>query len=247
MLLHGQVALVTGASRGIGRAVALALAAGGARVALNYARNAQAAEAVVAEIAAQGGEAVAIQADVSDFAAGERLVGAVEARFGRLDILVNNAGITRDTLLLRMKESDWDEVIQTNLKGIFNCTRAAAKLMVKQRYGRIINIASVAALVGSPGQSNYAAAKAGAIGITRVLAKELGSRGITVNAIAPGFITTDMTAVLPEKFKEEILSRVPAGRFGSPEEVAHAVAFLASPASGYITGQTIVVDGGLTA
>lgn len=247
MLLIDRVALVTGGSRGIGRAVALALAAQGARVAVNYARNAEAAEEVVREITRNGGEAVALQADVADFAAGEALVGAVEARFGRLDVLVNNAGITRDTLLMRMKESDWDDVIHTNLKGMFNCTRAAVRLMVKQRQGRVINIASVSAFAGNPGQANYAAAKAGVIGFTRVLAKEVGSRGVTVNAVAPGFITTDMTAVLPDRVKEEVLARVPAGRFGDPEDVAHAVVFLASPASGYITGQTIVVDGGLTA
>lgn len=247
MLLIGQAALVTGGSRGIGRAVALALAAQGARVAVNYARNAEAAEAVVQEITRNGGEAVALKADVADFNAGEDLIRAVEDRFGRLDILVNNAGITRDALLLRMKESDWDDVIQTNLKGMFNCTRAALRLMVKQRNGRVINVASVAALAGNPGQANYAAAKAGVIGFTRVLAKEVGSRGVTVNAVAPGFISTDMTAVLPEKFKEEILARIPAGRLGDPEDIAQAVVFLASPASGYITGQTIIVDGGLTA
>ena len=247
MLLHGQVALVTGGSRGIGRAIALALAANGARVALNYVRGAEAAEAVAAEIAARGGEAVALQADVGDFQAAEGLVAAVEGRFGRLDILVNNAGVTRDTLLLRMKESDWDDVIRTNLKGAFNCARAAARLMLRQRYGRIINISSVAAFFAHPGQANYAAAKAGIVGFTRALARELGSRGITVNAVAPGFITTDMTDVLPEAFKEEVRAHIPAGRFGTPEDVAQAVLFLASPASGYVTGHTLVVDGGLTA
>ncbi len=201
----------------------------------------------MSEIAAAGGEALALEADVSDYAAGERLVEAVAERFGRLDILVNNAGITRDALLLRMKEQEWDEVLQTNLKGMFNCSRAAARIMVRQRSGRIINVASVAGISGNAGQANYAAAKAGVIGFTKVVAKELGSRGITVNAIAPGYITTDMTADLPEKLKAMVLERVPLGRFGEPEDVAQVALFLASPAAGYITGQTIVVDGGLTA
>lgn len=247
MLLNNRVALVTGGSRGIGRAIALAMAAQGARVAVNYASNRQAAEEVVAEIASAGGDAAAFEADVSGFTDGEELVEAVANRFGRLDILINNAGITRDTLLLRMKESDWDQVLQTNLKGVFNCTRAAAKLMLKQRSGCIINIASVAGLTGLAGQANYGAAKAGILGFTRAVAKELGSRGITVNAIAPGFISTDMTSVLPDAYKQEILRRIPLGRFGTPEDVAQVAVFLASPAGSYITGQTIVVDGGLTA
>lgn len=246
-MLDNRVALVTGGSRGIGRAIALALAEAGAGVAVNYASGAAAAEGVVREIEALGRRALAVQADVSGQAAGDRLVEAVVGGLGRLDILVNNAGITRDGLLIRMKEQDWDDVLGTNLKGMFNCTRAAAKVMMKQREGRIINIASVAAFAGNPGQCNYAAAKAGVIGFTRVVARELGSRGIRVNAIAPGYITTDMTAGLPDKLKEEILARIPAGRFGVPEDIARVAVFLASPAAEYITGQTIVVDGGLTA
>lgn len=247
MSLAGQVALVTGAARGIGRAVALALGQEGAAVAVNYARSADAAEAVAAEIRALGGDAVALQADVSLPEECRRLVEEVVGRWGRLDILVNNAGITRDTLLVRMRDEDWLQVLSTNLGGVFHCTREAARVMLRQRSGRIINVASVAAFAGNPGQANYAAAKAGVIGFTRVVARELGSRGITVNAVAPGYVETDMTRPLPDRLKEEVMARIPVGRFGQPEDVAAAVLFLASPSAGYITGQTLVVDGGLTA
>ncbi len=247
MLLAGQGALVTGAGRGIGRAVALALAREGARVTVNYARRAEEAEETAAAIRAAGGEAEVVQADVSRPEDCRRLVEAAAARWGRLDVLVNNAGITRDALLLRMKDEDWEEVLATNLGGVYRCTREAARLMLRQRSGRIVNVASVAAFAGNPGQANYAAAKGGVIAFTRVVARELGSRGVTVNAVAPGYVETDMTRPLPERLKDEVLARVPLGRFGRPEDVAAAVLFLASPAAGYITGQTLVVDGGLTA
>ncbi len=247
MFLAGQGALVTGAGRGIGRAVALALAGEGARVAVNYARRGAEAEETAAAIRAAGGEAEVIQGDVSRPEDCRRLVEAAAARWGGLHILVNNAGITRDTLLLRMRDEDWEEVLATNLGGVFRCTREAARIMLRQRSGRIVNVASVAAFAGNPGQANYAAAKAGVIAFTRVVARELGSRGVTVNAVAPGYIETDMTRPLPERLKEEVLARVPLGRFGSPADVAAAVLFLVSPAAGYITGQTLVVDGGLTA
>lgn len=246
MLLDRRVALVTGGSRGIGRAIALALAREGADVAISYVSNEGAALEVIQGIESLGRRGLALRCDVSDFAAADNMVSEVAERLGKVDILVNNAGITRDALLLRMKEEDWDSVLDTNLKGVFNCTRAAAKVMLRQRWGRVVNIASVAGFAGNPGQANYAAAKAGIIGFTRVVAKELGSRGITANAIAPGYITTDMTASLPEELKGEILKRIPVGRFGTPEDVAALVVFLAAPASGYITGQVFVVDGGLT-
>lgn len=246
MLLDRRVALVTGGSRGIGRAIALALAGEGADVAISYVSNEGAAQEVVQGVEALGRHGLALRCDVSDFTAADNMVSEVVQRLGRVDILVNNAGITRDALLLRMKEEDWDSVLGTNLKGVFNCTRAAAKVMLRQRWGRIINIASVAGFAGNPGQANYAAAKAGIIGFTRVVAKEMGSRGITANAIAPGYITTDMTAGLPGDLKGEILQRIPLGRFGTPEDVAALAVFLAGPASGYITGQVFVVDGGLT-
>lgn len=242
--LHGQVAIVTGASRGIGRAVALALAAEGASVVINYASSSTAAEALVAQIIAQGGQAIALQADVSKVDQVEALVNAAIEKWGRVDILVNNAGITRDTLLLRMKPEDWQAVIDLNLTGVFLCTRAVAKLMLKQRSGRIINIASVAGQMGNPGQANYSAAKAGVIGFTKTVAKEMSSRGVTVNAVAPGFIATDMTDGLPNA--DDILKFIPLGRFGQPEEIAGMVKFLAAdPAAAYITGQTFNVDGGM--
>jgi 3-oxoacyl-[acyl-carrier protein] reductase len=241
--LAGQVALVTGASRGIGRAIALELAAAGAQVVVNYASSPDAAEAVVAEITAAGGEAWSHRADVADEEQVDAMVKAVLARGGRLDVLVNNAGITRDGLLMRMKTADWQSVINLNLTGVFLCTRAVSRAMLKARGGRIINITSVVALMGNPGQANYSAAKAGVIGLTRSNAAEFAARGVTVNAVAPGFIESDMTAELD---KEPILAAIPLGRMGSAAEVAGAVRFLAAdPAAAYITGQVLQVDGGM--
>ena len=241
--LADQVALVTGASRGIGRAIALELAAAGALVVVNYASSPQAAEAVVAEIAAAGGRAWAHQANVAEEEQVEAMVKAVLAKEGRLDVLVNNAGITRDGLLMRMKTADWQSVIDLNLTGVFLCTRAVSRTMLKARSGRIINITSVVALMGNPGQANYSAAKAGLIGLTRSSAAEFASRGVTVNAVAPGFIESDMTAELN---KEPILAAIPLGRMGQPAEVASAVRFLAADsAAAYMTGQVLQVDGGM--
>ena len=245
MLLDGKTALVTGASRGIGRAIALCLAAEGARVAINYAGNVKAAEEVKTSIEAAGGTAILCQADIADSAAVEAMIADVVKEFGTIDILVNNAGITRDTLLMRMKDEDFAKVLDTNLKGVFYCTKAVAKLMMKKRLGRIINMASVVGLVGNAGQTNYAAAKAGVIGFSKSAAKELASRGITVNVVAPGFIGTDMTAVLPEAVKEKTLAGIPLGKMGEPEDVANAVLFLASEQASYITGQVVNVDGGM--
>jgi len=242
--LENQVAIVTGASRGIGRAVALGLGAAGAKVVVNYARSSTAADEVVAQITAAGGTALALQADVSDEAQVDTLIKATLEQWGRIDVLVNNAGITRDTLLLRMKPADWQAVIDLNLTGVFLCTRAVAKPMMKQRSGRIVNIASVAGQMGNPGQANYSAAKAGVIGFTKTVAKELASRGVTANAVAPGFIETDMTSNLPNT--EGILKFIPLGRFGQPDDIAGMVLFLAAaPAAGYITGQVFNVDGGM--
>ncbi|MBC6475098.1 MAG: 3-oxoacyl-[acyl-carrier-protein] reductase [Hormoscilla sp. GM102CHS1] len=241
--LQDKVAIVTGASRGIGRAVALALAAEGASVAVNYASSIAAAEEVVATIEEMGAKAVALSADVSQADQVDALLKAVMAKWGRVDVLVNNAGITRDNLLLRMKPEDWQGVIDLNLTGVFLCTRGVSKIMLKQKAGRIINIASVSGLMGNPGQANYTAAKAGAIGFTKAVAKELASRGITVNAVAPGFIATDMTKDISS---DEILPYIPLGRFGQASEVAGMVRFLAAdPAAAYITGQVFNVDGGM--
>ena len=245
MLLVEKTALVTGASRGIGRATALELARAGARVAVNFAGNRAAAQEVVSLIEAAGGQAMLVQADVGSAAEVEAMVKAVVERFGRIDILVNNAGITRDNLILRMKEEDWDAVMHTNLRGIFNCTKAVAKSMMKQRYGRIVSMTSVVGVMGNAGQANYAAAKAGVIGFTKSMAKELASRNITVNAVAPGYISTDMTSNLPEQARQELQSQIPLQRLGTPEDVAAAVLFLVSPGADYITGQTLHVDGGM--
>ena len=247
MTVRDRVALVTGASRGIGLATAGLLARLGARVAI-CSRHEEAVQKAAREIEqAGGGRVVALVGDVGQEADAQRLVQQTVQELGRLDILVNNAGITRDTLLLRMRDEDWQEVLRVNLEGVFRVTRAALKAMVRQHYGRIVNVTSVAGLIGNPGQANYAAAKAGIVGFTRALARELGSRGITVNAVAPGFITTDMTDVLPEAFKEEVRAHIPAGRFGTPEDVAQAVLFLASPGSSGITAEVLHVDGGFHA
>lgn len=245
MLLDGKTALVTGASRGIGRAVALRLAEEGARVAINYAGNVKAAEEVKAAIEAAGGTAMLCRADIADSAAVEAMIEEIVKAFGAIDILVNNAGITRDTLLMRMKDEDFEKVLDTNLKGVFYCTKAVSKLMMKKRAGRIVNMASVVGLVGNAGQTNYAAAKAGVIGFSKSAAKELASRGITVNVVAPGFIGTDMTAGLSEAVKEKALADIPLGKMGEPKDVANAVLFLASDQASYITGQVVNVDGGM--
>ena len=245
MLLDGKCALVTGASRGIGRAVALKLAEEGAKVALNFAGNEAAANEVRQTIESAGGQAVLVRADVADEAAVQEMVQKTADAFGRIDILVNNAGITRDGLLARMKEEDWDAVLSTNLKGVFLTTKAVAKLMMKQRAGRIVNMASVVGVTGNAGQANYSAAKAGVIGFTKTIAKELASRGVTANAVAPGFIDTDMTSVLSDKAKEAALAGIPLGRMGTPEDIAAAVLFLVSDQSSYITGQVLHVDGGM--
>ena len=243
--LTGKVALVTGASRGIGKAIALKLAAEGAAVVINYHGSMEKAKEVKAEIESDGGIAEIMQCNVADYQATEAMIRKVTDDFGRLDILVNNAGITRDGLLMKMSEEDYDTVLDTNLKGTFHCIRFAARQMLRQRGGRIINLSSVSGILGNAGQANYSASKAGVIGLTKSAARELASRGITVNAVAPGFIETEMTAVLPEKVRESAVAQIPLGTFGTAEDVAEAVAFLASDSARYITGQTIHVDGGM--
>jgi 3-oxoacyl-[acyl-carrier protein] reductase len=243
--LEGKKALVTGASRGIGRAIAIALAEAGADVAINYAGSAQAASETAAAVEALGRKALLVQADVGKPDAFEKMVEDVLAAFGSLDILVNNAGITRDNLIMRMKEEDFDRVIETNLKGVFNGIKAVTRPMMKQRSGRIINISSVVGSTGNAGQANYAAAKAGVIGLTKTAARELASRGITVNCVAPGFIETDMTDKLSDEIKNQMAGQIPLARFGQAAEVASVVRFLASDAASYMTGQTIHVDGGM--
>ena len=245
LALENRVAIVTGASRGIGRAVAFELAKHGAAVVINYNSSAKSAEEVVAQIEADGGKAAAFQADVSDFEQAGKLVKFAIDTFGNLDILVNNAGITRDGLIMMMKEDDWDAVLDTNLKSTFNCAKAAVRHMMRKRYGRIINIASVAGQMGNPGQTNYSASKAGQIGFTKALAREVASRNVTVNAIAPGFVDTEILDALPEETLEAALKLVPLGRMGTPEEIAYTVAFLADERAAYITGQALGVDGGM--
>jgi 3-oxoacyl-[acyl-carrier protein] reductase len=246
MSLQGKTALVTGGAVGIGSAISLQLAADGAKVAIGYRSSSTAAEELAAQIVAAGGQAVAIKGDVSRAADAENFISQVLTSFGALDIVVNNAGVNKDTLLMRMSEADWDIVLDTNLKGTFLVTRAAVKPMMKARSGKIINISSVMGLIGNPGQANYSASKAGIIGFTRTIARELGGRNIQVNAVAPGFIETAMTDSLKPEIKESILKQIPVGRLGRPEDIAKVVAFLSSSAADYITGQTITVDGGLT-
>ena len=243
--LTDQVALVTGASQGLGQAIAVALGAAGAKVAC-VARNADKLAQTVSQISDLGGEAVAKPCDVTDRESVDRVVDEVHDAWGRLDILVNNAGVTRDTLLPRMSDEEWDTVINTNLRGAFLFSRAASRLMMRQRYGRIINISSVSGIIGNPGQTNYSASKAGMIGLTRSLSRELAGRKVTINAVAPGFIESDMTRALGDVVLTEVKKRVPAKRLGTPSDVAACVLFLASPAASYITGQVLVVDGGLT-
>jgi len=245
--LTGRVAVVTGSSRGIGRAIALKLASQGAKVVVNYNSSPEAAQEVVDRILAQGGEAMAVQADVRDAEQAKNLIDAALEAFQGLDILVNNVGVTRDSLLMRMKEDDWDVVVETNLKGTFNCTKAAQRPMIKQRYGRIINITSVSGVAGQEGQANYSASKAGVIGFTKAVARELGARNVTVNAVAPGYVPTDQTADLPQELIDYILELTPMKRPGTAEEIANAVSFLASDEASYVTGQVLGVDGGMMA
>lgn len=243
--LDERVAIVTGASRGIGREVALLLARRGATVVVNYNQNAGAAEDVVKAIESGNGRAMAVQADVSDLEQAQRLVKAAVEAYGGLDILVNNAGTTRDTLLMMMSEHDWDDVIRINLKSAYNCSKAALRPMMRKRYGRIVNMTSVAGIAGNPGQANYSASKAGLIGFTRALAREVGSRNITVNAVAPGFVPTELSETVPDAIREASIQQIPLGRWGTAEEVAYAVGFLVSDEARYITGHVLSVDGGM--
>ncbi|WRP08414.1 3-oxoacyl-[acyl-carrier-protein] reductase [Rossellomorea aquimaris] len=245
MNLEGKVALVTGASRGIGREIALELAREGCNVAVNYSGSEAKANEVVDEIKGLGREAIAVQCNVSDSDAVQAMVKETISQFGSVDILVNNAGITKDNLLMRMKEAEWDDVININLKGVFLCTKAVTRQMMKQRSGRIINISSIVGVSGNPGQANYVAAKSGVIGLTKTTAKELAPRGITVNAIAPGFISTDMTDQLPQDVRNEMLKQIPLSRFGDPQDIARVVTFVASESASYMTGQTLHIDGGM--
>jgi 3-oxoacyl-[acyl-carrier protein] reductase len=245
MSLAGKSAVVTGASRGIGQAIAVELGRRGAKVVVNYAKDADGANATVQKIQAAGGEAKAMQADVADFKAAEGLIKAAVEAHGGLDILVNNAGTTRDMVIMLMPEADWDVVIQTNLKSAYNCSKAAVKTMMRKRYGRIINITSVSGIAGNAGQTNYSASKAGLIGLTKALAREVAARNITVNAVAPGFVPTALTNDLPAALKEASLKAIPLGRWGTAEDVAYAVAFLVSDEAAYITGQVLSVDGGM--
>ncbi len=245
MLLAGKVALITGASRGIGRAIALELASSGADVIVNYGGNTEAANEVVTMIQTMGRRAIAVKANVAIGTEVEEMVAYTLQQFDKIDILVNNAGITRDNLLMRMKEEEFDEVINTNLKGVFHCIKAVTRPMMKQRSGRIINIASVVGVLGNAGQANYVAAKAGVIGLTKSVARELASRNITVNCVAPGFIETDMTAKLNDEMKQSLLKQIPLGSLGQPEQIAKVVRFLATDEASYMTGQTLHVDGGM--
>jgi len=244
-MLNPQIAIVTGASRGIGREIALSFAEAGANVVINYAGNKALAEEVAEKARESGAKALVVQADVSKSDQVESLIAATIAEFGRIDILVNNAGITKDNLIMRMKEEDWDDVINTNLKSAFLLSKGVSRIMMKQRSGRIINISSVVGILGNAGQANYVAAKSGMIGLTKTLARELATRGITVNAVAPGFIETDMTATLPEDIRKDLLRQIPLARLGSPKDVADVVKFLASDSAGYLTGQVLHVDGGM--
>lgn len=243
--LTGKTAIITGASRGIGAEIAKRFAEAGANVVVNYSGSQQKAEAVVGAINGNGGKAIAVKANVSDSEAVKAMVEETMSTFGTVDILVNNAGITRDNLMMRMKDDEWDDVINTNLKGVFVCTKAVTRQMMKQRSGRIVNIASIVGVMGNAGQANYVASKAGVIGLTKTTARELASRGITANAVAPGFITTDMTDQLNEEIQKSMMSQIPLGRFGKPEEVAKAALFLASDEASYMTGQTLHLDGGM--
>ena len=245
MDLSGKIALVTGAGRGIGRQIALTLAGYGATVIVNYNGSKEKAEETVKEIGENGGQAEAIQCSVADFAAVEEMIKSIYKKFGHIDVLVNNAGITKDNLLMKMSEEEFDAVIDTNLKGAFNCIKHVSRQMLKQKGGRIINISSVSGVMGNAGQANYCASKAGVIGLTKSVAREIGSRGITVNAIAPGFIDTEMTAVLPDDVKKAMGEQIPLKRFGTTEDVAQAAVFLASDRAAYITGQVLCVDGGM--
>ncbi len=245
MKLENKVAIVTGASRGIGKEIALTLAKEGANIVVNYSGNEEKAKETMDEILALGRKAIIYQCNVSDPTSVQSMIKETIQQFDKVDVLVNNAGITRDNLLMRMKESEWDDVLDTNLKGVFNCTKSVSRQMMKQRYGRIINISSVVGSSGNPGQANYSAAKAGVIGLTKTTALELAARGITVNVIAPGFITTDMTEKLPEDAKAAMLKQIPLGTFGEPKDIASLTVYLASDDAKYITGQTIHVNGGM--